>query len=152
MKSIFTSKTNTVYSCPQLNLQSIGSSAQGLMNALLFCVFTKVIRNKLVHHIKYCVCRICLTKADVKVFMMEPSTCHTGIDRSFLEDTTQYEDGQRDEECMREHPSDVVAVNNSFRPRLVSDSNATFKSRLLSDSLSGLKYHSLSIGKSSAPE
>ena len=118
-----------------LNLQSVGGSAQGLMNSLLFCVFTKIIRNKLWNRIKYCV-SFGFKKDEAKVYRMEPSTC-------LSVSTTQYGDGE-DEDWMKER--------REYRPDMVSINNSNPKTKLLSESLGGFKYHSLNVGKSVLPD
>jgi hypothetical protein len=70
-------------------IQAIGSSAQGLANALLFCVFTSTVRKRLTKLLKR-VCCICCRNKDESVYLLEPSTGHSC--NTDHENTTQYEE------------------------------------------------------------
>lgn len=138
-------------------MQSIGGSAQGLMNSLLFCIFTKVVRTRLLHWLQVFACCACCKKRMVKEYLMQPSTSHCGTTgNTAFEETTQY--GQEDAVCNDGLEGSLRQSSINSRSKFTSSfvgerkGNESSKSRLLSDSLNGFKYQSLSLGKSTEPE
>lgn len=122
-------------------MQAIGSSAQGLTNALLFCVFTSVVRRKLSQVIKHYVC--CRKKDGAQTYLLEPSTNLSVSSKAGVENTTQYEE---DEDVWKNNPS----INCASRSKQVLGGSTVEGGptcRLFSDSFEGSKYHSVSVGK-----
>ena len=67
-----------IFFCRSYHTQGIGSSAQGLANCILFCVFTKVVRQKLLnvlkcHYKKKPPC-VCMHSASSHMTAFEEST------------------------------------------------------------------------------
>ena len=127
------------------------------MNGLLFCVFTKSIRQRLYQSFARWLCCCCKSRAH-SFYKLEPSTSRGLVSRSHqFEDTTNYE--PEDDKVFGEG----VAVNQSgssgqgllkwMSGRKQGTQGAlTSSSRLLSDSVNGFGYQSLSFGKSVGPE
>lgn len=113
--------------------QAIGSSAQGLTNALLFCVFTSTVRKRLLSLIRQ-LCCTCCSKDNENVYLLE----HSSRDHPDLENTTQYDDG--DHEIPR---AEAGVVDCSRRKSTAHDDT----SALFHGSLENSKYHSVSVGK-----
>ncbi len=75
--------THTRHTCTQ----GVGTSAQGLVNAILFCAFTRVVRQKLAASL---CCRSWHNKT-IKVYIMQPTPPASGDN---LEDSTDSERGE----------------------------------------------------------
>ena len=54
-------------------MQGIGLSAQGLMNAILFCAFTRVVRQRLILTAKRVCCCYCWREASTRVYILQPT-------------------------------------------------------------------------------
>jgi len=131
------------------------------MNGLLFCIFTKTIRQRLYQWLAkwLCFCCCCCKSHTHNSYSLQPSTSHGFGSRSCqFEDTTQYEQ----EVDNKEEFGAGVAINQSsstsgqglfkwLSGRQQEGKGAlTSSSQLFSDSVNG--YQSLSFGKSVGPE
>ncbi len=68
--------------------QGVGASAQGLVNAILFCAFTRVVRQKLTASL----CCLSWRGKSTKVYLMQPTT--PPASGGGLEDSTESERGE----------------------------------------------------------
>lgn len=115
----------------RIHAQAIGSSAQGLANALLFCIFTSMVRKRLVKALKqFCCCR----KDSERMHLLKPSS-----DLSRIENTTQYDEG--DYTVPRPELAED-AVHVEWTRKTSTGNGINFPS-----SLENSKYHSVSVSK-----
>ena len=121
----------SVFTIVLLFTQAIGSSSQGLMNALLFCVFTSVVRKRLLNLLKKCLCCTCCKRDGPRTYLLEPSSEFNGSAR---ENTTLFDDEAEIWKSL-ESKSPSCQVTGSYT------------GRLFSESLEGSKYHTISVGK-----
>ena len=130
-----------IFSCC---LQAVGSSAQGLTNAFLFCVFTSMVRKRLVRAIRrlFCWCTCCADDS-AGVYLLEPSTNYSVGSKVDVENTTQYDDAhdvrkgkeggvKGGMECTRGKPTPTMSCSTPH---------------LFPESLENSKNHSMSVGK-----
>ena len=57
-------------------LQGVGNSAQGLANAILFCIFTKQVRQKLLRTVSCLLCSSCCTNNTAYLLHMSANDTH----------------------------------------------------------------------------
>lgn len=74
-------------------IAGVGTSAQGLMNAILFCAFTKVVRQRLVHSMKRVFC--CWRGRSTKIYALQPTPPPSGTGQNDSSD-------EEDESSLRE--------------------------------------------------
>lgn len=124
----------------------MGSSAQGFTNALLFCVFTSVVRKKLVGLVRDYLCCMRWRRKGDRTYLLEPSTEHTASSRMGAENTTQFED---EEELWRK--SLYKQQIQQQQQRQSGSRKGSSSTRVFNDSLEGSmlysKTHSLEGSK-----